>query len=337
MSKVLFLPLLAASLLFTSGCALIYKPTGHVLTSLAQDKIVPYALAGGDLRIAACGTGMGQYHLLGSFTNIVGRPAKTMLDLGTLSALCSANKAQEAHLQYVQALNAGQTDEARDARTREQRFWRITTLRRFQAYKDTVTAYGELGDGECPDLDSELDQLQFMVGIVTSVQGILSDIQSASSVGVPQDVAAKAARASKCLDSEQWWGVPQAIRGVVWLSVPGTIPDGKNAWNVLKEAALTGKAQGMPLAAALYIVGAYGSGDLQRQKEGIRWVDEIFEAGIGPTDYLILAEVAFDQALYYSDIIWMEKSGRRTPFQGLGTFPGDKKKQLPEIDVGDFL
>ena len=304
MSKILLLPLLAASLLFTSGCALIYKPTGHVLTSLAQDKIVPYTLAGGDLRIAACGTGMGQYHLLGSFTNVTGRPAKTMVDLGTLAALCSANKAQEAHLQYLQALNAGRTNAARDARSREQRLWRITTLRRYQAYKDTVLAYGELGDGECPDLGGDVDQVQFLAGMLTSVQAVLSDIQSASSVGVPQDIAAKAARGSKCLDNEKWWGVPQAVRGVIWLSVPGTVPDGTDAWNVLHEAALMGKQQGMPLAASLYVVAAYGTGDLERQKEGIRWVNAIYEAGIKPADYLILAEIAYDQALYYSDIIW---------------------------------
>src|SRR5699024_11190584 len=147
-----------------------------------------------------------------------------------------------------------------------------------------------------------------------------------------------AARGSKCLDNEKWWGVPQAVRGVIWLSVPGTVPDGTDAWNVLHEAALMGKQQGMPLAASLYVVAAYGTGDLERQKEGIRWVNAIYEAGIKPADYLILAEIAYDQALYYSDIIWMKETGHRTPFLGLGTFPGDSNSEAPaNFDAGDFL
>src|SRR5699024_5707518 len=153
-----------------------------------------------------------------------------------------------------------------------------------------------------------------------------------------QDIAAKAARASECLDNDEWWGVPQALRGVIWLSVPGTVPDGVDAWNVLRDAALLGKQQGMPLAASLYVVAAYGTGDVQRPQDGIRWVKSIYDAGIGPANYLSLAEIAFDQALYYSDIIWMKQTGHRTPFLGLGTFPGDSGNQAPaDFDAGDFL
>lgn len=338
MSKKLILALLAATVLVTSGCATIYKPTGWVLTSYAQDKVVPYALGSGDLRKTACGTGMGLGQLLGSFTSVTGRPAKSMISVGTLTGLCSANKAQEMHLQYVQALNAGKTDAARDYRTREQRLWRVTTLRRYQVYKDTVKAYGKIGDGQCPDLGGKFDQVQYLAGMLTSVQALLSDIRSGTSVGVPQNIAANVAEESKCLDSEDWWGVPQAIRAVVWLSVPGTVPDNTNAWQVLKEAAMTGKNQGMPLAAALYVVAAYGTGDLDRQKQGVRWINSIFESGIGPTDYLVLAEAAYDLGLYYSDIIWIKKTGRRTPFQKLGTFPGDKEThKTQKMDFGDIL
>ncbi len=337
MLKILSLPLMATAFLFMSGCALIYKPTGHVLTSLAQDKVVPYVLASGDLRLTTCGTGLSQNQLIGAFTLVNGRPAKTMIDLNTLAALCSEMKAQEAQVNFQQALGAGNTDEARNLRIQGQRLHRVTALRRFQVYKDTVTAYGELGDGECPDLGGDIDQAQYMVGVLTSVQALLSDIQANSSVGVPTDVAARSARAAQCLDNDKWWGVPAALQGVVWLSVPGALPEGKDAWTTLEQAADLGASKGMPLAAMLYVIAGYGQSDIARQKEGIRQVARIYNNGVGPTDYLLLAEVAFDQAQYYSDRIWIDETGHRTPFLGLGGFPGDEESEDADFDASEFL
>ena len=85
MLKTLSLPVMAAVAVMISGCGLIYKPTGWVLTSYAQDNAVPYALASGDLDLTACGSGKGLNQLLGSFGPVIGRPSKLMVAVGLLA------------------------------------------------------------------------------------------------------------------------------------------------------------------------------------------------------------------------------------------------------------
>lgn len=245
--------------LSVTGCGLVYKSTGAVLTSYAQDVNMPYVLASRDLRLAACGTGPGLNQFIGSFQRVGAPPAAILISLDTLAGLCAA---QAANLVYLRALNAGETSDARDAYIREQRAWQVAAVRRFQAYNNTVRAYGTLGDGQCPALDSEFDQAQFLIGILTSMQALLSDIRAGGSVGVPTSIAAEAARASRCLDNQHWWGVPAALRAVIWLSVPGTKPQGKNAWQTLEAAARLGAQQGMPLAASLLIRAVFAQSDL---------------------------------------------------------------------------
>lgn len=338
MMKKLSLPTLAALVLGLSGCGLIYKPTGHVLAHYAQDEVVPYATGSGDLDLSACGTGPGQHQLLASFSRVIKRPSKVLITTNLLAGLCSEAEAQEQQLRFARALRAGDTEEARDARIESQRLFRRTALRRYQVYKDTVDAFGELGDGKCPSLGSETEEFEFMVGTLTSVQGLLSDIQAASSVGVPQDVAVKAARAADCMDNEKWWGIPNALKGVVWLSVPGSTPDGKDPWVQLQQAMDYGASKGMPLAAMLYALAGYGKSDVAKEKKGIRKVAEIYNAGEGPKDYLLLSEIAYAQALYLSDRIWTRETGKRTPFLALGDFPGDKETGGDSnFDAGEFL
>jgi hypothetical protein len=340
MLKRLSLPILAGLVVGLSGCGLIYKPTGHVLSHYSQDEVVPYVLGSGDLDLSACGTGMGQHQLLASFSRVIGRPSKVLLNTSLLAGLCSEAEAQEEQLRFARALRDGDTEEARDARIESQRLFRRTALRRYQVYRDTVAAYGELGDGKCPSLGNDTEEFEYMVGTLTSIQALLSDIQASSSVGVPQDVAARAGRATQCMDNEKWWGIPNALQAVVWLSVPGTTPDGTDPWTQLKEAADYGATKGMPLPAMLYAVAGYGQSDDAREKEGIRQVAKIYNNGEAPADYLILAEVAYAQALYLSDRIWTRESGQRTPFLALGDFPGDDSGSSDgdsDFDAGSFL
>ena len=114
-----------------------------------------------------------------------------------------------------------------------------------------AAALHTVGNGECPSLGNDTEEFEYMAGTLTSIQALLSDIQASSSVGVPQDVAARAGRATTCMDNEKWWGVPNALQAVVWLSVPGTMPEGKDPWAQLKEAADYGETKGMPMAAML--------------------------------------------------------------------------------------
>jgi len=339
MLKGLSLPLVAGLVVALSGCSLIYKPTGQILSAYTQDEVVPYVLGSGDLDLATCGTGLGQSQLLASFSRVISRRSKILLNTSLLSGLCSETEAWEQKLRFARALREGNTAEARDARIEAQRLYRRTALRRLQTYHDTVNAFGQLGDDKCPSLGSETEEIEHIAGTLTSVQALLSDIQAASSVGVPQNVAAQAGREANCMDNEKWWGVPNALQAVVWLSVPGSAPEDADPWQQLKEAADYGASKGMPLAAMLYAVAGYGQSDSQRQREGIRQVAKIYNKGEAPKDYLIFSEVAYAQALFLSDRIWTEETGQRTPFLALGDFPGDDSGSSDDsdFDAGSFL
>lgn len=327
---------MAALMVLLSGCAPLYWTTGALLTSYTNDEAVPYVLASDDINLAACGTGLGFKQFIGSFSRVGDHPGKILIQLNTLTGLCAADRAQHAHLVYLRALHLGNTAIARDAYIREQRWWQRAAQRRLQGYKNTRRVYGKLGDGQCPALDSEAAQARFLIGLLTSVQALLSDLRASSTVGVPTDIAARAARASHCLDSNKWWGVPAALRAVVWLSVPGTKPEDKNPWKVLERAVAAGAADNMPLAASLMIRAGYLQGNLQRQKQGISAVARIYKPGQMPEDYRLLAEVAYSDARFFSDRIWIKKTGHRTPLRSLGTFPGSEPQRKP-LDVSEFL
>lgn len=338
MLKPLSLPALAAVALGLSGCGALYKPTGKVLTEYAQDEVVPYALASRDLDMAGCGTGLAQHQLLASFGRVIDHPGKVLITTNTLAGLCAEAQAQEADLRFQRAMRAGDTAEARDARVLSQRLYRRTALRRLQVYRDTVYSFGEFGGDSCPDLDNDTERVEFLVGVLTSVQALLSDIQSGNSAGVPMDVAARAGRAATCLDNERWWGVPNALQAVVWLSVPGALPAGTDPWKQLAEAADLGESQRMPMAAMLYAIAAYGASEIEREKEAIRQVARIYDKQDAPQDSVLLSEVSYMEALFLSDRIWTRETGQRTPFLGLGTYPGDQDSSPDsKLDATDLL
>lgn len=331
----------AAGAVLLSGCGLIYKPVGHTLNHYSLDEVIPYTLGSGDLNKSSCGTGMGLAQLTGSFSRVINRPARLLVLVNTTAAFCSEAEAQKYHLLVKRNLHNDHTDVAQDNRIEAQRWERTTALRRYQAYKDTMLAYGKIGDGKCPDLRNEmgtnLDQLTYLVGVLTGVQGLLDDIQANSSVGIPQDIAAKAGRASQCMDNRKWWGVPKALEAVVWLSVPGNAPDGAKPWAQLRQSAAIGKADGIALSPMLYAVAAYGQSDEAKEKEAIKIVADTYNGKNVPGKYLLLNQIAYREAEYLSDQIWMAAKGHRTPLEALGTFPGDNSSSNSNFDAGALL
>ena len=335
-----------------AGCGLIYKPVGHTLNHYSLDEIVPYALGSGDLDLAACGTGMGLNQLGGSFSRVIKRPARLMIVTNTTASFCSEIEAQKYHLLVQRNLHNGNTDAAQDNRIVAQRWERLTALRRYQVYQDTVDAYGEIGTDKCPDLTNELgtdqDQFVYLTGVLVGVQGLLNDIQANSSVGIPQNIAAKAGRASDCIDNRQWWGVPKALEAVVWLSVPGNKPEGADAYAQLRQSAAIGREAGIALPAMLYALAAYGQSDMAAQKEAIKMVAEIYndyapnkapderDPNNDAAQYLLLNQIAYNEALYLSDRIWIDAEGHRTPLVALGSFPGEGAP-TQDIDAGSYL
>jgi hypothetical protein len=246
------------------------------------------------------------------------------MDTEVLAGNCTQARANEAHLMYLQALYDGKLDHAKDFHIIEQRLQRLTAQRRYAAYRDFVAAYGNFGDASaCPQFRNQNDQIQYLIGLVTSVQALLNDIQAGSVVGVPQDVANEAARSSTCLDNTVWWGMPEAIRAAAWMSVPGSAPAGQDPQAVMDHAVSVAGRSGMPLAATFAVIGAYDRGDVTHEQQAIRQFVAIDKEDKVPKEYTLLALMGRLETTYYSDQIWMKSTGARTPYEGLGRFPND--------------
>ena len=52
--------------------------------------------------------------------------------------------------------------------------------------------------------------------------------------------------------------------------------------------------------------------------------------------YLLLNQIAYNEALYLSDRIWIDAEGHRTPLVALGSFPGEGAAN-EEIDADSYL
>ena len=54
-------------------------------------------------------------------------------------------------------------------------------------------------------------------------------------------------------------------------------------------------------------------------------------------EFRLLEEFTTLQLQTISDRLWTEATGKRTPFDGLGTFWDDPEKAVDTIDIADFL
>lgn len=144
-----------------------------------------------------------------------------------LAANCSEYKAWEAELEYLRADFAGDVPAAKDAREKAKRLNARTAKRRYVAYQRAMAAYDfdpAAKEFECPFLFDDQEELTFLLGLLTGMQAIVNDANSGAMAGVPRNIAPRAERAAECLDNEKWGGLPNAIRGMVWLLLPDTRP-----------------------------------------------------------------------------------------------------------------
>ncbi len=309
--------------LVLSGCASVFPPTGVILSQYAGEHVVPYAQATTDTQMAVCGTGLGTSHLIGSFSRVSFDPHYLMFYNAQLAAYCSEASAHDASLRYLRARNQGQIAEATDALNEEKNWHALTARRRFESYSHMVQAYEDPGQGECPFFWYDDDELAFMLGLVTGMQAVRSDMLSGAQVGVPRNLAVHAAAGANCLDNTKWWGVPDAIRATVWAYVPGTQPEDADIWETYRSAAEVAGQSGMRLALALYATGADNRGNVEELKNAIRLAAEIGKKTAPPQANKLVDAISMDVVQYFSDKIWTEEAGHRTPVGALGTFPNE--------------
>lgn len=335
-AKAALLAGVASATLLLSGCSL-NKAIGDGMVKFSKTDMIPYLMSMDDPHVA-CVNGEANAPLLLTFE----RAGTNVNQLGVLIQMttggCAEQEANEQELRYLRASKAGQTAEAMDARAAQKTWNALAAQRYYAGYRRLVAFYGEPGEA-CPTwrLRRELDQLAYLLGLITGVQAVVQDVAAERAVDVPMDIAAKADRAASCLDNEKWWGMPQAIHAAVALLNPTIDAQGKDPWQELAQAAAIGEKAGVRLPHVFQAMVAQTKGDDVRLRQAIKAFVAAGEKGQVNERYRMIDRVAVQTMKAVSDRYWTEHTGQRTPHLQLGHFWDEKAAPTPTVALDDIL
>ena len=327
---------------FLAGCSAnpIYTTTGVVLSNYSEGEATPYVMQMSDPQMA-CALGEGVDPLLYSFSRVTEAPESTGSLLMLLAANCSEYKAWEAELEYLRADFAGDVPAAKDAREKAKRLNARTAKRRYVAYQRAMAAYDfdpAAKEFECPFLFDDQEELTFLLGLLTGMQAIVNDANSGAMAGVPRNIAPRAERAAECLDNEKWGGLPNAIRGMVWLLLPDTRPSlSPDPWEVLEDSSRLGVESGIRASMALEAVAAETFGRPEVLKDVIARFAEAEGAIKVWAEYRLVDEIARDVIQFSSDKHWTANYGYRTPRTYFGRLSPERLEEPETMDLDGLL
>jgi hypothetical protein len=317
--------------------------TGCNLARIADNQTVvvmaPEILAVPDVGLG-CATGAALAPVLGALPGSDKKPAHRALLLTELSAaMCAEPRAWDAELSGAVAAREGRAASAKDLYESERRHHTTAAARYWRAWGHANAWWGEIGNGECPTFDPEAnEELLYMLGLSSGVLALVHDGAGGLQVGVPLDTPRKVERGAKCLDDDQWWGVPMALQAAVWASVPGAAPEGTDPKQVLADAAAKGDAAQVRLARAFQVQTLATLGDMDGLRAAITAHAEASAADTRARDPRgLLNTYATLLIQHESDRVWMAEAGHRTPAGALGTFPVDPEAALDLEGVDDLL
>ncbi len=335
MKRIFLIGSVLISTLFLNACTLAYKTTGNVMTSYAEDHGVSYMLANDDVALS-CSMAESFTPFLLSFSEVTTSPDKLAVLFYLMAGNCAEFEAWEEELRFIRALHVKNSVEARDARIAQQRLLSLAARRQLTGYSYLSKAYSEPG-GECPEFDTDDDELFWLVGLISGLQAVINDLASAASEGVPMDIAAKVGRGAACLNNEKWWGAPAAIQAAIWMSIPGSEAKDKKPEAQLKQSMQTAKQQGIKIPLVLAAQVYMGQGDESRVKQIIRDSVQSIPATEFSRLYKSLNQISNLQLQAISDRLWTQATGSRTPIGKLGSFWDDVQQNVETIDIDDIL
>lgn len=314
----------ATAAFLLSGCSQIIKGGANIALGFAERHIVPPIIAMDDADMA-CASGNATTPLIMSTKAMGADPAKIGVLLYTSAGVCAENNALNAELRYMRAAKANQIEEAKDARIEQKRWAETAARRQYAAYLLFAEHYEakykiKLGD-QCPSMKSDLDKTVYLMGMVSGLQAVTNDINAGGTVNVPKDIAAIVERGMSCVNNEQFWGAPNAIRAAIWTLLPGA-GDGKpDPWQVMKESSAIGERGGVRLPQALYVIAAQATGDKDKLRDALRTYGHSIEEGKPVNEnYRLVDAIARQMIQNASDRYWTENTGMRTPEDGYNRF-----------------
>ncbi|WP_144820765.1 hypothetical protein [Marinobacter piscensis] len=334
----LLLALVFSSLL--PGCSVIdnmmYKTTGDVMQGFSREHTIPYLMASDDLSMG-CAMSEATAPLLMSFGRVTAEPDQLAVMLYLSAGSCAEEQGREHELAALAAIRDGEGSAAEDAMIRQKRAYALASRRYLQSWKHHTAVYGQPGTGECPAFDDDLDEFVYFAGLLSGLQALNAEIQSTSSVGVPKNTGAVAARGAGCLENDKWWGAPAALQATVWSMMPGAMPEGESAFERLETAEKRADEAGVRLGYVFHAIAAGNQGDEALVKSVIRRHAESLEMQPANKDWAFVDAMATNMMTAISDRLWVENTGHRTPLGRLGHFWDDRQKPVETMDLDGLL
>jgi hypothetical protein len=314
----------ATAALLLTGCSQVIKGGANIALGFAERHIVPPIIAMDDADMA-CASGNATTPLIMSTKAMGADPAKIGVLLYTSAGVCAENNALNAELRYMRASKANQIEEAKDARIEQKRWAETAARRQYAAYLLFAEHYEakykiKLGD-QCPSMKKDLDKTVYLMGLVSGLQAVTNDINAGGAVNVPKDIAAIVERGMTCLNNEQFWGAPNAVRAAIWTLLPGASDGKPDPWQVMKDSSALGERAGVRLPQALYVIAAQATGDQAKLRDALRTYGRSIEEGkpVNQT-YRLVDAIARQMIQNASDRYWTENTGMRTPEDGYNHF-----------------
>ncbi|TVP55719.1 MAG: hypothetical protein EA349_08820 [Halomonadaceae bacterium] len=315
----------------------MYRNTGNVMQGLSKKHTTPYLLQQSDVAMS-CAMAEATAPLMLSFGRVTDAPDQLGVMMKLSAGGCAEERAREAELAYHRHLYYQRPGEARDARYAAQEQYRLAATRYHEAWQHLNAYYGPVGDQDCPTelFQEELDEFIYMSGLLAGMQAMNSQMQAGVQLGIPGNIAGRSARAAECLDDNQWWGVPGAIRATVW-SLLSSGPEGVKPFSLLETADRKGEAAGVRLSHVLHAMAADNADDQERVREVLRRHREVGQNSPANPDWLMVDSTATLTLMALSHRLWTEATGHRTPTGGLGTFWDDEAPQREEIPLDELM
>lgn len=330
---------LAASLAL-SGCGvvnhMVYKTTGDVMQGFSRNHTVPYLMESEDLAMG-CAMSEATAPLLMSFGRVTSEPDQLAVVLYLSAGSCAEERAREYELTGLAAMHALEGTAAEDAFIRQKRAHALAAKRYLKGWQHHNAHYGDPDTNACPDFDDDMDEFIYMAGLLSGLQALNAQIQATSSIGVPFNTGSVVGRATACLDNKKWWGAPMGLRATVWAMIPGTLPQGEDAFERLAIASEQGKDAGVRLADVFHAIAASNKGDAELVKSVIRDHAESLDNDETSDQWRFVDAMANNMLVTMSDRLWMEHSGHRTPMGRFGRFWDDPPEAVETMDLDDLL
>lgn len=332
--------LAAGASVLLSGCGavnnMIYKTTGDVMQGFSRNHTVPYLMESDDLAMG-CSMSEATAPLLMSFGRVTSEPDQLAVMLYLSSGSCAEEQAREHGLTASRAMYAMNSGEAQDALIRQKRSHVLAAQRYLKAWQHHNTHYGDPDASECPKFKDEMDEFIYLAGLLSGLQALNAQIQSSSSIGVPFNTGSVVGRATQCLDNKKWWGAPMGLRATVWAMIPGTMPEGEDAFERLAIAGDQGAAAGVRLGHVFHAIAAVNQNDEALVKSVIRDHAESLESDQANEDWRFVDAMASNMLVGISDRLWVENTGSRTPMGQFGSFWDDERAPVETMDLDDLL